>query len=114
MVSEIWTMVPDRYTIAVLDDFVVMPNHVHGILWFEPDGTSIGPSLRDVITWFKTVTTNHYIRGVRDTGWPPYDRHLWQRNYHEHIVRSNRDMERIRAYVRNNSAHWREDTYHPS
>jgi len=113
MVAEIWSMLLDQYPTTVLADFVVMPNHMHGVLWFEPAEESARPALADVVTWFKTVTTNHYIRGVRDSGWPPYDRHLWQRNYHEHIVRNDADMERIRDYVRNNPANWREDTYHP-
>jgi REP element-mobilizing transposase RayT len=114
MVSTIWTSIFDQFPAVVLDDFVVMPNHVHGILWFEPDEIAVRPSLADVITWFKTVTTNHYIRGVRDSGWPQYDRRLWQRNYHEHIVRNIPDMDRIRAYIRNNPANWRADTYHSS
>ena len=112
MVADIWTVVPDQFPTVVLDHFVVMPNHVHGLLWFEADNRFLHPALGDVVGWFKTVTTNRYITGVRDAGWPPYDRHLWQRSYHEHIVRNDADMERIRTYIANNPANWHEDRYH--
>ncbi len=112
MVAEIWTSIPDQFPTVVLDLSVVMPNHVHGMFWFEPRAGMTYPSLGDVIGWFKTVTTNRYISGVRDAGWPPYDRRLWQRTYHEHIVRNDTDMERIRTYIANNPATWHSDRYH--
>ena len=112
MVLEIWTSIPDQFPTVILDGFVVMPNHVHGIMWFEPGDAVPQPALGDVLGWFKAVTTNRYILGVRNDGWPPYDRRLWQRTYHEHIVRNGADMQRIRAYITNNPATWRDDTYH--
>ena len=112
MVADIWTSIPDRFPTVVLDLFVVMPNHIHGLLWFEPGATPSHPALGDVIGWFKAVTTNRYIHGVRTAGWPPYDRSLWQRTFHEHIVRNDADMDRIRTYIANNPATWHEDRYH--
>ena len=47
-----------------------------------------------------------YIRGVRDGGWPAFDRRLWQRDYYERIVREEAALERIRAYIAANPARW--------
>ncbi len=64
------------------------------------------PTLGDIMDWFKTMTTNEYIRGVKQRGWQPFDRKLWQRNYYEHIVRNERELNAIREYIRNNPANW--------
>ena len=112
MLAEIWASIPMQFSAVVLDLFVVMPNHVHGILWFDHHGAGKQPSLGEVIGWFKAVTTNRYIHSVRDDGWLPYDRSLWQRSFHEHTVRNDVDMDRIRTYLINNPATWNEDRYY--
>ena len=71
------------------------------------DGTRA--SFSDIIGWFKTMATNDFIRGVREHDWPPFDRRLWQRNYHEHIIRTERSLEEIRRYVEGNPAAWADD-----
>jgi putative transposase len=49
------------------------------------------------------MTTNEYIRGVHAGAWPAFERRLWHRDYYEHIVRDEADLERIRRYVAHNS-----------
>jgi len=68
------------------------------------------PALGEIIQWFKTMTTNEYIRGVNEHGWQPFSGKLWQRNYYEHIIRSERDLERIREYIAKNPSAWTTDT----
>lgn len=70
------------------------------------EGEHAGSPLRNIVAWFKTMTTNEYIRGVKHHGWPPFPGKLWQRNYYEHIVRNGADLARIRAYIRSNPANW--------
>ena len=65
-------------------------------------GEHIGSPLRKIIQWYKTMTTNEYIRGVKNLGWEPFDGKLWQRNYYEHIIRDEKDLKRIRLYIQNN------------
>jgi REP element-mobilizing transposase RayT len=68
------------------------------------------PSLSSVIQWFKTMTTNAYIRGVKAQGWPPFRGHLWQRSFYDHIVREHdRDLDRIREYIIANRFTWHDD-----
>jgi hypothetical protein len=49
----------------------------------------------DIVGAFKSITTNQYIRGVRDYGWPAFEKRLWQRNYWERIIRNERELDRI-------------------
>jgi hypothetical protein len=50
-----------------------------------------GVSLSTIIQWFKIMTTNEYIRGVKQSGWPPFRKRVWQRGYWERIVRDERE-----------------------
>ena len=67
--------------------------------------------LSAVVRWFKTMSTNEYIRGVKQLGWPPFDRKLWQRNYYEHIVRDDTSLRAIAHYIANNPARWSDDKF---
>jgi REP element-mobilizing transposase RayT len=72
-------------------------------------GEHIGSPLHRVVQWFKTMTTNEYIRGVKTLEWQPFDKRLWQRNYYEHIIRNNRSYQYIANYIENNSENWQQD-----
>jgi REP element-mobilizing transposase RayT len=70
-------------------------------------------TLPRVVQWFKTMTTNDYIRGVRDNAWPRFQKRLWHRNYFEHIVRTDESLEIIRQYIRQNPSRWDTDRNNP-
>lgn len=72
-------------------------------------GEHIGSPLQRVIQWFKTMTTNEYIRGVKNLGWEPFYKKLWQRNYWEHIIRNENSYQNISNYIINNPSKWNED-----
>ncbi|WP_407654964.1 hypothetical protein [Desulfuromonas thiophila] len=55
------------------------------------------------------MTTNEYIRGIKQKDWPRFSGKLWQRNYWEHIVRDQSEWDRIRDYIHNNPAQWDQD-----
>jgi putative transposase len=61
--------------------------------------------------WFKTMTTNAYIRGVKNDGWRRFDDKLWQRNYYDHIIRDWQDDVRISTYIIDNPAKWDDDKF---
>jgi REP element-mobilizing transposase RayT len=121
--------IPEHYPYVVLDAFIVMPNHVHGILFIvgannhspkmndpdivrannhsplqrpyqRPTGTSktIGAIVRGykigVTKWFRANTKKDVA---------------WQRNYYEHIIRNEEDLNRIREYIMNNPLNWNDD-----
>ncbi len=107
MVRTVWDELPAHYPGVGIDAFVVMPDHIHGIVRLE--GRARGPaptiSLPDVVHWLKTLTTKRYVDGVTRCGWPRFPGRLWQRNYYETIVRTGTALANIRAYIRNNPAH---------
>jgi REP element-mobilizing transposase RayT len=59
--------------------------------------------------WFKTMTTNEYIKNVRQNNWEPFNKKLWQRNYYEHIIRNENSYFKISEYIKNNVVNWKED-----
>ena len=76
------------------------------------EGEHIGSPQRMVVQWFKTMSTNEYIRGVKNLNWQLFNGKLWQRNYYEHIIRDERSYENISAYIINNPAKWSDDKFH--
>ncbi len=88
-----------------------MPNLVRFIVWITDDGVTspAGVSLGRIVQAFKSITTVEYTRSVRERGWTPFSRRLWQRNYYERIVRNERELRAIRRYIRANPDRWAED-----
>lgn len=128
MIQKHLYLAMDRYPNIELDTHVIMPNHLHALDNFgwsveaashhscpEP-GRHGGLQLRDavslsrVVQWFKSATTNEYMRRVRAGGWPRFPGKLWQPNYYEHIVRDQYDLDRIRTYIAGNPGKWEQDT----
>ena len=149
MITKWWHILPDKFSNIEIDEFVVMSDHIHGIIaivnsvgadpcvrpnemtdpcvcpngkydkrvvgkhigletsgkhiGLETSGKHIGlPLLQEIVQWFKTMTTNEYIRNVKNLKWKPFDGKLWQRNYYEHIIRNEKALYRIRQYIKNN------------
>ena len=136
MVWRVWDGMPGRCPLVEMDEFVVMPNHVHGVIvnrqrWgphFSPEddrATKGAPTrgaptggggaitLGDVVGAFKSLTTVEYGRGVRKMGWPPFDRRLWQRNYYERVIRDESELGGARAYIVDNPMEWEFDSENP-
>ena len=87
-------------------DTIVMPNHIHIIIQLMNHDTN---KLSSIIQWFKTMTTNAYIKGVKGNGWQPFYKRLWQRDYYEHIIRNDHEHEMIANYIKTNPQRWIED-----
>ena len=138
VVEKWWHKLALKFSLIELDAFVVMPNHVHGIIFIIGENTSpvgadpyvrpnhvtpnpVGadpcvrpepdppPSLGDILQWFKTMTTNQYMAGVKQAGWDPFPGRLWQRNYYEHVIRDEKSLDRIREYIITNPLRWHLD-----
>ena len=99
-----------------------MPNHFHGIILIvgadlrvcaDTTGAHIGAPLPEIVQWFKTMTTNEYICGIKSLGWIPFNTRLWQRNYYERIIRNEWELHRIRQYIADNPAQWMHDRENP-
>jgi REP element-mobilizing transposase RayT len=51
---------------------------------------------------------------VREQGWPPFDKRVWQRNYHKRVIRNERELDAIRQYIHHNPARWDDDAENPN
>ena len=120
IVQQAWLELP-RYDPRIsLDESIVMPNHLHGIVMFSPiSGRAQGPaptnllirnptSLPDLVQRFKSWTTRQSWK----TDCSLVGR-LWQRGYYEHIIRNDKDLNRIREYIKANPANWDTDPENP-
>lgn len=105
MLEAVWHELPKRFPDVSTDAMILMPDHVHGILWIaDHEGLGVRTTLGKVIQTFKSLTTHHYIHGVRALGWPAFSGKLWQQNYYEHIIRSDVSLDRHREYIASNPA----------
>jgi len=104
MVAEMWETNAGRYTDVALDQFVVMPDHLHAILFLGTNARreTATESLNTIIGSFKSLTTLEYATGVHSGIYPPFDRVLWQRSFHDRIIRNQRDLDIARRYIENN------------
>ena len=75
-------------------------------------GTMPG-SVGRIVQGFKSQTTDAYINGVRERGWRRFPGKLWQRDYYEHVVRNEDELNRIREYILTNPSRWTLDRYNP-
>jgi len=121
---QCWQDIPDHFAHAELDEWVIMPNHVHGIVSIV-DVPPVGaknfsplqqPNFSPLPGTSKTIGS--IVRGFKIgvTKWmrnntPIHD--VWQRNYWEHIIRNESELIRVREYIRNNPVRWELDKLNP-
>ena len=123
MVQKWWAALRHKFPRAETAIFAVMPNHFHGLITIvgadlrvrpRPDGGAhAGAPLHKIVQWFKTMTTNEYLRGVKQYGWPRCAGRLWQRGYYEHIIRNEKSLNLIREYIASNPLCWPSDPENP-
>jgi REP element-mobilizing transposase RayT len=146
--EQCWLDIPSHFLDVELDAFVIMPNHVHGILRIVGETVTVGaqnvssagavgaknfsplppspppsqlpsPPNADSFPHGTSRTIGSVVRGFKIgvTKWFRQNTAIytvWQRNYYEHIIRSDRELEHIRAYIESNPQHWAADVENPS
>ena len=131
MVDQFWNKIPEHFPHVTLDEYIVMPNHLHGIIIivdsavgannysplklkrakdFSPLQISFLPSRQRPNGTSKTIGS--IVRGFKIgvTKWVRQNTNMenvWQRNYYEHIIRSEPELTRVREYIKNNPIRWR-------
>jgi REP element-mobilizing transposase RayT len=124
IVQDEWIKTAEMRRDVVLGEFVIMPNHFHGILRIhehrkqvvgrEKGDRQVAPtgsktkSVGAIMAGFKSAVTKR-INTMRDTPGTP----VWQRNYFEHIIRDDIDYQQIAEYIVNNPRNWEEDKLNP-
>ena len=137
IVVKCWNRIPQHFFSAELDVCVIMPNHVHGVILLGMGGSKSAcaptnpqpvrrgevpspapsnrtravspPTLGQVVAYFKYQSTKYINqhRGMPGT-------RIWQRNYYDHVLRDDMDLERIRQYITDNPMQWELDQLHPN
>ncbi len=86
------------------DNYIIMPDHIHFIVNITE--RHAGRSLQDAMRFFKAMTTNEYIRAVKNGLLPTYDKKIWQKSYYDHIIRNEQDYIQTIQYIANNPEKW--------
>lgn len=134
IVQQTWDAVPGHFSNVALDQFIIMPNHVHGIILLNDDdrvgathaspvivahdhgrATHASPlppgpkpqSIGAIVGSFKSAATKR-INLLRNSPAQP----VWQRNFYEHVIRNDRDLAAIRDYIAGNPWNWADDDHH--
>jgi len=126
MVDIIWKDLPDKFQPIQLDEHVLMPNHIHGIInitvgapFMAPHpgikteyslaqgAINRAPTLGEIIRAFKAKST----RRIRQSQWPKF---RWQRNYFERVIRNEAELFEVRRYIREYPLKWDWDTENPN
>ena len=139
MIRKWLSELENKFKNISLDEYIIMPNHIHLIIFIlnvvgvdlcvNPEhgtkqdllhiqGGHIGPPLRQtnipqIVQWFKAMTTNEYIRNVKQNNWEPFDKRIWQRNYYDRVIRNEKELDKIRKYIFENPQKWELDKNNP-
>ncbi len=117
--AECWHVIPEHFPNAELGAYIVMPNHVHGIIVIHeneslstagaqhaaplPSPPNVKPgSLGAIIRSYRSAVT-------RRIGCELNAKNIWQRNYYERVIRNEKECDRIHRYIESNPSHWAED-----
>lgn len=128
IVQKQWIWLKEHYEYIDLDEFIVMPNHFHGILIIVGSGRDLTKNnerrknrtspdlslqksvkikpLAELIGAFKTTSS----KSIHRNGLPNFS---WQRSYYDHIIRDEKSLDNIRLYIRENSLSWETDINNP-
>lgn len=106
LVNDVWKQLPKTYLFVSLDNWVIMPNHLHGIIWLKEDCPE-KTNLSVIISSFKANSTLQARKGLHQRV------NLWQRGFYEHIIRNENDLLRIRQYIEDNPVQWAFDQENP-
>ena len=127
IVEQTWHGQQGRYPNVSLDAFIVMPNHIHFIIWLNVGaplagaheanqttraGASPAPTLGEVVGTFKSTVATEWLKRLGQNA-PYRSGRVWQRNYYERVIRDEDELNRIREYIHLNPLQWEFDRENP-
>jgi len=130
IVRQQWEKLPERFTNLFLDEFTIMPNHIHGIIivgaglapalsyratarvapTFSVDRPA--PTVGEIVGTFKSLCIHDWLTYIKEKKIDAVGK-FWQRNYYEHVIRNEDELNRIREYIQNNPLKWHLDKENP-
>ncbi len=123
IVQHCWDELTHHYERIKLDEFVIMPNHVHGIIIICSDNNTVETGFKPVSTgrvitspYIKSQKLSEHIRALKTFSARRINKirgtsgiSLWQSRFYDHIIRDENELLMIREYIQNNTAKWEED-----
>ncbi len=121
--NQYWTDIPTHFSNVHLDAYIIMPNHIHGILIIhnvkrrdainrvstggitKTNNPMLNKSISRIIRWYKGRVTFEINKTGNDTHF------AWQPRFHDHIIRNEHSLHHIRKYIQNNPTKWDRDEY---
>jgi REP element-mobilizing transposase RayT len=116
-----WEELPRRFPDLTLDEFVVMPNHIHGIMivgaglapaLVDRATARVAPTVGEIVGTFKSLCIHDGLTYIKEKKIDAIGK-FWQRNYYEHIIRNEDELNKIREYIQNNPLKWSLDRENP-
>lgn len=109
IIENQWNEIPNQFESVSLDEFVIMPNHFHGVVIMKQRAQASGaPTLGNVVRAFKSKCTMEYLQHINNNNLNTSGK-IWQRSYYDQIIRDEESLNKIRDYIRNNPETWGED-----
>ncbi len=113
VVSNTWSNIPKYYENVLLDEWIIMPNHLHGIIHIVGDEHCSSPTgknnyglISKIVKSFKEITLKTIRMKFKQIDF------TWQRSFYDHIIRNEYSLFRIQEYIRNNPVKWELDRYY--
>jgi putative transposase len=111
IVNDLWYRLEKQYPYVTLHEFVVMPNHIHGIIQINRADADMDiypnpkiKSLSELMGAYKTTSSKQiHLSG--------YSGFVWHRSFHDHIIRDERSFRNISHYIQNNPSSWDDDKF---
>ncbi len=100
ILAETWQTLPARYPGLTLDEFIIMPDHIHFIIHLEGNVVKL-TTLAQVVGSYKSIAVVSWIHHIETNKIHAHGR-IWQNSYYDRIIRSDDELEQTRQYIRNN------------
>jgi putative transposase len=121
IVRQQWEQLPQRFPDLILDEFIIMPNHIHGIFIVGATlavaqnhgaGARPAPTVGEIVGAFKSLCIHDWLTYMKEKEIDAVGK-FWQRNYYEHVIRNEYELNKIREYIQNNPLKWSLDRENP-
>jgi len=124
--NKYWLEIPEHYPNVKLDEYIIMPNHIHGIIFIKnnvsENNSGASVETQNIVSLQNQNKFQHIIPGsigsiirgfkIGVTKWVRQNTKIdtiWQRNYYDHIIRNEKSLYKIRHYIKYNPLNWKHD-----
>ncbi|MBW2181263.1 MAG: transposase [Deltaproteobacteria bacterium] len=113
IIDKQWRDISNQYDNVDIDEFIIMPNHIHGIIIINKRtvGTGASPvptALSKIIDAFKSKCSMEYLKYIKENKLNASGQ-IWQRSFYDHVIRNAKSFHKIREYIMNNPLNWDKD-----